>query len=81
MAVCVNSEGSIYIADLYNDVVREVSIFAERSDISEEIVRLRSHLQQFDSIMHFDETHPLTALEAVSELEPAELPETYPSGM
>jgi uncharacterized protein (TIGR00255 family) len=31
------------------DVVREVGIFADRSDISEEIVRLRSHLRQFDS--------------------------------
>ena len=31
------------------DLIREVSIFAERSDISEEIVRLRSHLEQFDA--------------------------------
>jgi uncharacterized protein (TIGR00255 family) len=29
------------------DVIREVSLFADRSDISEEIVRLRSHLQQY----------------------------------
>lgn len=41
----------------------------------------QAHLaQQFDSVIHFDETHPLTALEAHSEPEPAELPETYPSG-
>lgn len=33
------------------DVVREVGIFAERSDISEEIVRLRSHLSQFETTM------------------------------
>lgn len=33
------------------DIVREVGIFAERSDIAEEVVRLRSHLQQFDTIM------------------------------
>lgn len=33
------------------DIVREVAIYAERSDISEEIVRLESHLQQFDKIM------------------------------
>ena len=33
------------------DVIREVSLFADRSDISEEIVRLRSHLSQFDEIM------------------------------
>ena len=29
------------------DLIRELSIYAERSDISEEIVRLRSHLEQF----------------------------------
>jgi uncharacterized protein (TIGR00255 family) len=29
------------------DVVREICVFADRSDISEEIVRLRSHLVQF----------------------------------
>ena len=34
-----------------SDLVRELAIFAERSDISEEIVRLDSHLQQFDQIM------------------------------
>jgi uncharacterized protein (TIGR00255 family) len=33
------------------DVVREVGIFAERGDISEEIVRLKSHLEQFDAVM------------------------------
>lgn len=34
------------------DLLKEVGLFAERSDISEEIVRLRSHLQQFDSVLH-----------------------------
>jgi uncharacterized protein (TIGR00255 family) len=34
-----------------SDIVREVGLFAERSDISEEIVRLKSHLEQFDMIM------------------------------
>jgi uncharacterized protein (TIGR00255 family) len=29
------------------DLIREVSIFSERSDINEEITRLRSHLEQF----------------------------------
>lgn len=32
------------------DLVREVGIFAERADISEELVRLASHVQQFKSI-------------------------------
>lgn len=38
------------------DLIREVGLFAERSDISEEIVRLRSHLEQFDSIMELPES-------------------------
>lgn len=39
------------------DVVREVGLFAERSDISEEIVRLRSHLEQFLEIMRATESN------------------------
>lgn len=38
------------------DLVREVCIYAERSDISEEIVRLKSHLEQFASIMASEES-------------------------
>jgi uncharacterized protein (TIGR00255 family) len=34
-----------------NDLIREVSIFAERSDIAEEIVRLATHLGHFQEIM------------------------------
>ena len=33
------------------DVIREVGVFSERADISEECVRLRSHMDQFHSIM------------------------------
>jgi uncharacterized protein YicC (UPF0701 family) len=38
------------------DLIKEVGLFAERSDISEEIVRLRSHLEQFDTIMELPES-------------------------
>jgi uncharacterized protein (TIGR00255 family) len=38
------------------DLVREVALFAERSDISEEIVRLDSHLEQFETIMNLPES-------------------------
>ncbi|HYO26103.1 MAG TPA: YicC/YloC family endoribonuclease [Lacipirellulaceae bacterium] len=38
------------------DLVREVCVFADRSDISEEIVRLRSHLQQFAQAMQSAES-------------------------
>jgi uncharacterized protein (TIGR00255 family) len=34
-----------------NDLIREVSIYAERCDISEEILRLRSHLDQFQAFI------------------------------
>ncbi len=33
------------------EIVREVGLFAERADISEEIVRLKSHLEQFSTVM------------------------------
>jgi uncharacterized protein (TIGR00255 family) len=38
------------------DLIREVSLLADRGDISEEIVRLRSHLEQFDTIMDLPES-------------------------
>lgn len=34
-----------------SDLIREVAIFAERSDIAEEITRLRAHLEQFDQVV------------------------------
>jgi uncharacterized protein (TIGR00255 family) len=34
-----------------NDFVREIALFVDKSDISEEIVRFRSHLEQFDEAM------------------------------
>jgi uncharacterized protein (TIGR00255 family) len=33
------------------DIIREVGLFAERADIAEETVRLKSHLQQFEKTM------------------------------
>ncbi len=38
------------------EVIKEVSLFADRSDISEEIVRLRSHLEQFQASMKLSES-------------------------
>ena len=38
------------------DIIKEVGLFAERGDISEEIVRLRSHFEQFFSIMDLPES-------------------------
>jgi uncharacterized protein (TIGR00255 family) len=38
------------------DLVREVCVFADRSDISEEIVRLRSHLAQFGQALQSAES-------------------------
>jgi uncharacterized protein (TIGR00255 family) len=39
-----------------NDLIKEVSIFAERSDIAEEVVRLASHLDQFQSMVNEPES-------------------------
>jgi len=38
-----------------SDIVREVALFAERSDISEEVVRLQSHIEQFRGTIHADD--------------------------
>ena len=38
------------------DLIKEISIFAERSDISEETVRLRSHLEQFNELLTAQES-------------------------
>ncbi|HNQ64355.1 MAG TPA: YicC family protein [Smithella sp.] len=39
-----------------NRLAQEVAIMAERTDITEEIVRLRSHLGQFEVLLHSDES-------------------------
>jgi uncharacterized protein (TIGR00255 family) len=39
-----------------NDLIKEVSIFSERSDIAEEVIRLLSHLDQFQEIMNETES-------------------------
>lgn len=49
-----------YVAELgvsitAGDVAREVAMFADRTDISEELVRLKSHLRQFNKLVESDE--------------------------
>lgn len=39
-----------------SELIREVSLYIDRSDISEEIVRLRSHLEQFEAAMELAES-------------------------
>lgn len=38
------------------DLLRELALFADRSDISEEVVRLRSHLQQYEAALMLPES-------------------------
>jgi uncharacterized protein (TIGR00255 family) len=38
------------------DLIREVAIFADRCDISEEVVRLRAHLAQYDAMIDESES-------------------------
>jgi uncharacterized protein (TIGR00255 family) len=40
------------------DVIREVALFADRTDISEEVVRLASHLDQFRDVVLHEEDGP-----------------------
>ncbi len=39
----------------YTDFIREIALFVDKSDISEEIVRFRSHLEQFGAAMKMSE--------------------------
>ena len=39
-----------------SDLIKEVAIFTERSDIAEEVVRLASHLDQFQDILNEPES-------------------------
>jgi uncharacterized protein (TIGR00255 family) len=39
-----------------SDLIREVSLFVDRSDVSEETVRLRSHLQQYVEALNLPES-------------------------
>ena len=40
------------------DLIREVAVYAERSDITEEVTRLQGHLEQFGEIIDSDDGEP-----------------------
>ena len=46
-----------------DDLIREVAVFAERSDVSEEVTRLSSHLDQFETIVRTEDDGPGRKLE------------------
>jgi uncharacterized protein (TIGR00255 family) len=46
-----------------DDLIREVSIFAERSDVAEEVTRLASHLEQFEQTIRNETEAPGRKLE------------------
>jgi uncharacterized protein (TIGR00255 family) len=45
------------------DLIREVAVFAERSDVAEEVMRLGSHLDQFESVVRKEDDGPGRKLE------------------
>lgn len=45
------------------DTIREVAMFAERSDVSEELMRLSSHLDQFENVIRHENDGPGRKLE------------------
>jgi uncharacterized protein (TIGR00255 family) len=42
-----------------SDLIREIAIFAERSDVAEEVQRLSAHLEQFDALLREDGSRPI----------------------
>jgi uncharacterized protein (TIGR00255 family) len=46
-----------------DDLIREVAVFAERSDVAEEVMRLGSHLDQFEAIVRTEHDGPGRKLE------------------
>ena len=48
-----------------SDLIREVAIAAERSDVAEDITRLASHLEQFEQIVRTGNHAPGRKLEFV----------------
>ncbi len=41
------------------DLIREIAVYAEKSDIAEEISRLTGHIEQFEQLMHQSDGSPL----------------------
>jgi uncharacterized protein (TIGR00255 family) len=42
-----------------SDLIREIAVFAERSDIAEEVTRLSGHMQQFEELLGNAEQKPI----------------------
>jgi uncharacterized protein (TIGR00255 family) len=59
------ADTSIHVTD--DDLAREIAVYAERSDIAEEVVRLESHLQQFQEVLDGNEDGPGRKLEFVTQ--------------
>lgn len=48
-------------------LIREIALFADRSDVAEEVTRLASHLDQFETILQADGEPPGRKLEFVAQ--------------
>jgi uncharacterized protein (TIGR00255 family) len=55
------AESSVSVSP--DDLIRDVSVFAERSDTAEEVVRLASHLEQFEQTVRTETDSPGRKLE------------------
>lgn len=51
----------------YDHLIREVAVFAERSDVAEEVMRLGSHLEQFETIVQTENDGPGRKLEFLTQ--------------
>jgi uncharacterized protein (TIGR00255 family) len=50
-----------------DDLLREVALFADRSDVAEEVMRLASHLDQFQDVVRQEEESPGRKLEFLTQ--------------
>ena len=57
--------GGVRITEPAADLAREVVLIADRSDIAEELVRLESHVAQFDRLL--DEESPGRSLDFLAQ--------------
>jgi uncharacterized protein (TIGR00255 family) len=58
-------DANVAISD--DNVLREVAIFAERSDVAEEVMRLGSHLDQFVEVVKKEDDGPGRKLEFLTQ--------------
>ncbi len=58
-------DANVHFTD--DNLLREVAVFAERSDVAEEVMRLGSHLDQFEEVVKKETDSPGRKLEFLTQ--------------